>query len=361
MGVRDNLLASLVLFNYNVQNFLLCSLERLLFDRAEKIEAQRILVLKQGMFGDTISALPALLAIREKYPKAQIDLLTHIRLPGRVGVEDLVPEDLFTNIHRYQHFVDKELFHTLRNASYTHFIELPAYIASFSFELRSMIIAKRLNISSGMGWRISSNRFLPKIQEQLLDFQRESERLLSILMEEGLVSPENAASFSGRAQKFYRNLQASGFEVPPKSICLITGAARPRNQWPLAYFREVAEYFIAKGFAIILIGGESKNSLSGLLPHSQAILDLTGKLTPLQNADVLKRCLLVISNDTGPMHMTYMVGTPLIAIFSKFDYPGKWFPPDSTHAIVLRDDPQNISPSAVITHAESLLFSSITV
>jgi ADP-heptose:LPS heptosyltransferase len=51
----------------------------------------------------------------------------------------------------------------------------------------------------------------------------------------------------------------------------------------------------------------------------------------------MKYCKLVISNDTGPMHLAYAVGTPLIAIFSSRDYAGKWFPPENGKNIVFRN------------------------
>jgi ADP-heptose:LPS heptosyltransferase len=52
----------------------------------------------------------------------------------------------------------------------------------------------------------------------------------------------------------------------------------------------------------------------------------------------MKYCKLVISNDTGPMHLAYAVGTPLIAIFSSRDYAGKWFPPENEKNIVFRNN-----------------------
>ncbi|MCP3929098.1 MAG: glycosyltransferase family 9 protein, partial [Bacteroidetes bacterium] len=37
---------------------------------------------------------------------------------------------------------------------------------------------------------------------------------------------------------------------------------------------------------------------------------------------------LTLSNDTGPMHLSYAVGTPVVAIFSTWQFSGWWFPPN---------------------------------
>jgi heptosyltransferase-3 len=43
-----------------------------------------------------------------------------------------------------------------------------------------------------------------------------------------------------------------------------------------------------------------------------------------------------ISNDTGPMHLSYAVGTPVIALFSSRDFPGIWYPPQDGYNVVIR-------------------------
>ncbi len=45
-----------------------------------------------------------------------------------------------------------------------------------------------------------------------------------------------------------------------------------------------------------------------------------------QTAELLRRCDLLISNDTGAIHLAAAVGTPVVAIFSPWQVRGKWYP-----------------------------------
>src|SRR5204862_1681706 len=59
------------------------------------------------------------------------------------------------------------------------------------------------------------------------------------------------------------------------------------------------------------------------------VIDLTGKTTVSQTASLLKRCQLLVSNDSGPVHLADALGTPVVSIFTR-NQPGinpeRWKP-----------------------------------
>ncbi|MFN3874262.1 MAG: glycosyltransferase family 9 protein, partial [Ignavibacterium sp.] len=122
-----------------------------------------------------------------------------------------------------------------------------------------------------------------------------------------------------------------------KNIGMVVGAKRPQNRWPIEYFKEVADYLINQNKNILLFGGPEDFELAKQIKGNN-VFNFCGKLTPLETAEMMKYCKLIISNDTGPMHLAYAVGTPLIAIFSSRDYAGKWFPPENEKNIVFRNN-----------------------
>ena len=65
-------------------------------------------------------------------------------------------------------------------------------------------------------------------------------------------------------------------------------------------------------------------------------IDLTGKTDLLQLAAVLEHCRLLITNDTGTMHVAAAVGTPVVAIFGPTD-PKTTGPWGEGHAIVKKE------------------------
>ena len=102
-------------------------------------------------------------------------------------------------------------------------------------------------------------------------------------------------------------------------------------------FVELKDHLICLGFTVVVIGGTEEANLAKKL-ESEDVIVLNGRLSVMQSALVLKKAVLTISNDSGPMHLSYAVGTPVVAIFSCRDYPIKWYPPIWNKNYVFRAD-----------------------
>ena len=114
----------------------------------------------------------------------------------------------------------------------------------------------------------------------------------------------------------------------------------PVKQWPLESFRELTKKLLQYPDLRVIIVGRREEAVKssetfGYL--SAGALDLTGKTTLLQLAAVLKRCKLLISGDSGPIHLASAVGTPVLAIFRN-DLQGKtakrWGPWGKAHSVI---------------------------
>lgn len=102
-------------------------------------------------------------------------------------------------------------------------------------------------------------------------------------------------------------------------VALNVGASTRYKQWPLEYWAEVARHLCARGAGVILVGGPSEvdqvRKVEQAVENSARLLNLAGQTDLRQLAAVLARCDLVVSGDTGPMHIAGAVGTPVVAIF----------------------------------------------
>lgn len=107
-----------------------------------------------------------------------------------------------------------------------------------------------------------------------------------------------------------------------KYILLAPFAAFEQRNWPIANAREFVG-FVEKEFGIpvVVIGMEHN------VQAAQQISDhvLAGKTTVLQLAALVKGARLVVSTDSGPLHIAGAMGTPVVALFSK-DLPSRWAP-----------------------------------
>ena len=103
------------------------------------------------------------------------------------------------------------------------------------------------------------------------------------------------------------------------------GSLSLERRWPADRFAELAARLARReGFACAFVGSreetaytrsiaESARSLAGR--DSDAILDLSGALTPGELCALFTRAALVVSNDSGPMHLAAALGAPTLGLF----------------------------------------------
>jgi len=353
------------------QNVVL-TIARLLLYKKDRNKVQNILVFRTGSLGDSLCAIPAIQSIKKQYSNAFIDILTNTGKANLAGLQHLLEKGIYRDIIDYNGYSKKKLIALLRQKQYDLIIQLPQVDASFFSLLRDLVIFRAI-APSGFGWHKAQVKLFRKIQARFLEFPGEIERLLELLRPHGILpvrinsilypSPDDLV-------KAKQLLNESGVPTFENLIAVVVGAKRPQNRWPIDYFFQVVSYF-SSSYCIILIGGGEDNELVQQLATIKNVINTCGRLTPMQSAAVISLCRLTISNDTGPMHLSYAVGTPTIALFSSRDLPGKWYPPQGNNRIFrAKNIPcqacfsetcnnnicmQAIPPADVISSAEELL------
>jgi lipopolysaccharide heptosyltransferase II len=123
-------------------------------------------------------------------------------------------------------------------------------------------------------------------------------------------------------------------------VCLNMGASHPVNRWPAGYFHRLSSILIAAGFKIILIGGsEDRILVDQFLGNGLCdCLDLVGQLSIRKTAAILSQCDLLVSGDTGPLHLATSVGTKVIGLFGAAD-PKRTGPIGSGNIVIQPDLP----------------------
>ena len=113
------------------------------------------------------------------------------------------------------------------------------------------------------------------------------------------------------------------------AIGMHVSGGRAIKQWPEERFRDVAQALVRdRGAAIVLTGTPGERAqvdvVRGALPADR-VLDLSAGADLLTVAAVLERLDVMITGDTGPMHLAHAVGTPIVAIFGPSD-PARYAP-----------------------------------
>ena len=121
-------------------------------------------------------------------------------------------------------------------------------------------------------------------------------------------------------------------DVPPgrKLVALGHGSKMASKIWPAERFNALCRRLLAfdPNLYFLLLGDKSE------YPHGESVrkgletdsLNISGATSVIESAAALQTCTLYIGNDTGTMHLAGVMGTPVVAIFSARDNPGRWEP-----------------------------------
>jgi hypothetical protein len=117
------------------------------------------------------------------------------------------------------------------------------------------------------------------------------------------------------AERFADNIFSERNLEPGKVIAFQLGAAHPSKRWPAENFLHLVNFIVHKlQRPIFLLGHKTENNLAASFEGMQDVFSLVGQTTIPQLLSVLRRCRLLISNDTGTIHLAAGAGLPIIAI-----------------------------------------------
>ncbi|MGA1794358.1 MAG: glycosyltransferase family 9 protein [bacterium] len=132
----------------------------------------------------------------------------------------------------------------------------------------------------------------------------------------------------------------TGGDSAKGTVCLNMGASHPVNRWPVHFFYQLHILLDMEGFRTVLVGGEEDRVLAEefLSIGPARVLNLVGSLSIRMSAAVLNRCDILVSGDTGPLHLATAVGTRVIGLFGAAD-PRRTGPIGRGHVVVQPDLP----------------------
>lgn len=112
----------------------------------------------------------------------------------------------------------------------------------------------------------------------------------------------------------------------------------PAKRWPAAYFAELAQRLTASGYDVWLVGSGKDAEIGDEIAHASgnACVNLCGKSTLAEAIDLLSCAALIVSNDSGLMHIAAALDKPLTAIYGSSS--PAFTPPRSARARIVKLD-----------------------
>jgi ADP-heptose:LPS heptosyltransferase len=140
------------------------------------------------------------------------------------------------------------------------------------------------------------------------------------------------------AQAAERRVPRAGRPV----VGIHASGGRAIKQWPIERFAEIARKLVAEADATIVLTGSAQDRplvdrVRAGLPEER-VVDVAGDADLVSTAAVLQRLDVLVTGDTGPMHLAAAVGTPVVAVFGPSD-PARYAPRGPRDRIVRIDLP----------------------
>lgn len=138
-----------------------------------------------------------------------------------------------------------------------------------------------------------------------------------------------------------RTLLGAGVEPDAAYLVVRPGAGTTAKQWGTARLARAASLLRDRtGWAVLVMGGPGEEALAlEVVAGVPGAVSLAGRTTLPALAGVLAGARCVVSNDSGPSHLSALLGTPTVVVFSGTCRPEEWAPRGERVAILSHDVP----------------------
>jgi ADP-heptose:LPS heptosyltransferase len=310
-------------------------------------DKKTVLIFRIGQLGDTLIAMPAIHAIRNKYPDHRLVLLTdqYYNRSGYVSSWNVLgPTGWFDDVlfyspkTRYGVGNLKNLVKNIKELAPDHIYNVSPDRQPLQAKRDRVFFKYIIGVRNYHAFGASN---APQKMHPLPRIEAEWKRLMGIVndrIENGPFRLPIQASERGIAENA---LHEAGISEDARIVAIGPGSKMPAKIWPAERYREVGRMILEKfpDVKLVVLGGREDWEIGERLcaEWGRRSFNFAGKLSIYGSAAVLERCVCYLGNDTGTMHLAAMVRIPCVAIFCARDYPGKWEPYGEKHRIIRKD------------------------
>ena len=287
-----------------------------------------ILIVRLGALGDILHAVPAAAALRQAYPHARIDWLVDAR---HRAILDLVPVvDRVVVLERATPAGWIDVTRRLRAGRYDVAID-------FQGLMKSAILARASGAPRVLGfsiWHLREKGARPFYSESLDPSSDDATHVIQKNMRllETLGIHQTVVAFPLRdvASAACDEILSRAAGAP---IALLNpGAAWPNKRWYSDRFGELASFLSdVRGLVPFVLWGPGERAIAeAVIESSGGAAQLAPETSLPDLVAICRRASLMVSGDTGPLHIAAAVGTPIVSIFGPTDPArnGPWSPDD---------------------------------
>lgn len=285
------------------------------------LSTANILLIRPGGIGDAVLLIPVIDHLRKVYPDACIELLAEQRNAGTFalcrGVDNVLyydkPRELWALLRRkYDVVIDSEQWHRL-----------------------SAIVARMIRSRVKIGYATNERK---RLFTHPVDYSHEHYELKSFfeLLAPLAIDPPatTATPFLSVPEKSRASadlLLGTLSEQP--FVAIFPGASIAERRWGASKFSDLTCRLMEAGHPVVVVGGREDVEEGDAIVEGSGALNLAGKSSLMETAGILKRAQLLVSGDSGVLHIGVGLGVPTVSLFG----PGiadKWAPRGNRHIVL---------------------------
>jgi heptosyltransferase-1 len=277
----------------------------------------RFLIVRLGSLGDVVHAIPVAAALRQEFPSARIDWMVDPRYVELLDLVRGIDRRIAVDPRAIKHGKGRERFREtmreLREADYDAVIDLQGL-------LKSAMLARSVRGRRTIGFPMKHLR--EKAARLFYTAAPDPGEATHVIYKNlALLAPlavvDRRLRFPLEIPRTQAVLQVVSRFEPDGYVLINPGAAWPNKQWPPDRFGEVAAA-IARDFgwhSLVLWGPGEQEIAHAVVAASAGAAAVSPPTTITDLVGIARHARMMISGDTGPLHIAGAVNTPIVALY----------------------------------------------
>jgi ADP-heptose:LPS heptosyltransferase len=261
----------------------------------------KFLIVRFSSIGDIVLTTPVIRCLKKQVPDAEIHFLV---------------KDNFRSVVEHNPYIDK--LHVLAHSWELMVEELKTenydYIIDLHHNVKTLRLKKELNVKAFSFYKLNIQKYIyTSIKINLLPKVHIVDRYLDTVKSFGVVNDGAGLDYfiPEKEQTKRQDIPASHYAG---YIACVIGAAHGTKRWPVEKWKE---FCTKMDHPIILLGGKEDvangNEIASI--DTVKVYNACGKFTLNESADLVQKARVVISNDTGLMHIAAAFKKPIVSLW----------------------------------------------
>jgi len=284
----------------------------------DNLKPQNICIIKPSAFGDVVQALPLLPVLKERFPQAKLSWVINDSLSGLLEghphLDEIIPfnrkgtwgewKSFLGGLRKRQFDLVFDLQGLLRTAVMTRFSGAKMRVGLQTAREGAHLACHYTILDSGKN--VPAHTRYWRVAEAVGMGDQKRQTFIKVSPEDHTWVQQQAAQLKGPI------------------LAIHPGARWATKRWPVEKLAVVTSQAIRKfGFSAVILGSADEKPVAAQLVHilksftpSASVLNLTGETSLKQLAGMLSASTVLLSNDSGPMHLAAGLGTPVLGVFT---------------------------------------------